>query len=547
MLKQLTIRNYAIIENLEIEFDKGLNIITGETGAGKSILLGALGLLSGAKVESGVVGESSKPCLVEGVFTTQGYGLEEFFEANDLDFATEITIRRVINGGKSRAYIDEQPINISLLKELSDKLIDIHSQHQSLLLSHVDFQTRILDAVSLSLTEVELYRQQYKELKNRQNELARLQERSAETSKRRDYLQYQLDELLEANLESGQSETMEAELHALTHAEEIAQGLNFATQALDNDESGILSSLKTTIGQLQHIKEHIAPVQELCVRLNTCYLELKDISCEAASLLENVAINPTRAQWIEERLGTIYSLCRKHNLKNDTELLNFARQIDSELLELSDSDEHIEKLKAHINELESSATKLAAVIDCRRRETAPTIEHHTQNTLAELGIKNAVFRIEISDTERLTPTGKNGIRFLFSANEGMAPQNIEQVASGGEISRLMLSLKGLVSKSVQLPTIIFDEIDTGVSGSVADCMGRIIWNMSSTMQVINITHLPQVASKGNHHFFVYKNKGTHIKKLTPQERLEHIASMLSGSEVTDAARAQAAALLSDKE
>lgn len=546
MLTSLQIENYAIIESLDINFEPSLNTITGQTGAGKSILLGALGLLSGAKADASALLDNQKNCVVEGTFDISRYEMQDYFAANDVDYSDSITIRRVIAPtGKHRAFVDAQPVTQTFLKELSERLIDIHSQHQSLLLAHQDFQLKILDSVASQLEVVASHRRGFALWKAKNKELAKLKADALENEKRKEFLEHHVEEILSLKLQPGEMTALEDELRVLTHAADIAESVGAAHAMGDDAESGYLMLLHRSLGQLSSVKKYYAPLEELYERLNSTYIELKDLGGEFYDIVEKMEVNPARKEKIESRLDTINALFHKHGKSSEAELLELKEQLDEELWQMTVGENSIEALVAEIAKIEKSLNDLSARITNGRQKAIPQIEKHTTEIVKSLGIKDAVFTISINPCE-MGASGSDVVCFLFSANAISAPQPIEKVASGGEISRLMLALKGIVSKSVSLPTVIFDEIDTGVSGAIADKMGDIISTMGKTMQVINITHLPQVASKGDHHFFVYKdsNSGTHIKKLDVAEREERIAEMLSGANITDAARTQARELLS---
>lgn len=545
MLRDLSIKNYAIIDKLNIEFEQGLNIITGETGAGKSILLGALGLIAGSRADSSVIGNTADTCVAEATFNIDGYQLENFFTNYDLDYCSTIKVRRIISrNGRSRAYIDDFPVNITMLRELCSRLIDIHSQHQTLLLGESTFQTNIVDAVADNSKIRKEYSRIYHELIVSQKEINRLKTNATEASKRKDYIKFQLEQILALELKSGEQLSLEAERDQLLHANDIINALAQCYSAIEGDgEYGSISALRGAMNGLSRVADVHVVSKELHDRLESVYLELRDIASESESLAENIEADPKRLEFIEERLDAINSLCFKHGVDNSDELLQLQSEFESELENIDNVDSSIDELEAALRRLKTEALELAGKIYESRKKAAPVIEKHVVRSLTELGIKDSTFEVNITHSDKLSDLGADHIELLFSANKGQKTEPIGMVASGGEMARLMLSIKSLVSEKIKLPTIIFDEIDTGVSGAIADKMGQIIMQMSNQMQVINITHLPQVAAKGSNHFYVYKNNGTHIKKLNSQERIEKIAMMLSGKNITDQAREQAKLLI----
>ncbi len=549
MIRKLYIQNYAIIDELEIEFKQGLNIITGETGAGKSILLGALSLIQGQRADTSVLKHNDRSCIVEVEFDISDYNLNDFFEANDIDYDDITTIRRQISeNGKSRAFINEIPVNLNQLKELTEKLIDIHSQHQNLLLGNTRFQLDVLDAFAVSRDLLTDYRQLYDEFRKLKTELDRL-EANAENAKRDfDYLSHQLNELNAANLRNGELDELEALQKQLTHASEIKTALEFSYGTLNADELAVLSKVKEIESNLRRIESVFSQANNLISRIESCRIELKDIADEIDLLNSKVEVDDEQLHTVTQRIDLIYSLLNKHRLANFDELVEFRNQLENRVNEIAQIDFNLDEKRKALRILEQKLQEKSKNLSQIRTSSAPKVEQFVTELLQQLGIKHAVFRIRIEKLEEFQPWGTDRVTFYFSANKQIEPQELSRVASGGELSRLMLSLKSLLVKSTGLPTIIFDEIDTGVSGEIADRMGTIIYELAKGMQVINITHLPQIAAKGTNHFLVYKSvtnsqSSTGIKLLTPDERVVEIAKMLSGEKVTDAALMNAKELL----
>lgn len=549
MLKRLSVENYALIDKLDIEFAPGLNIITGETGAGKSILLGALGLILGNRVESGVLRDPQRNCVVEAEFDLYGYHLEELFDTLDIDYEEPCLIRRVItSAGKSRAYVNDLPVQLTALRAIGERLIDIHSQHQTLLVGESRFQTTLLDSVAEHLPLLEQYRSVYAELNEVKRQYEDLQREADATSKDREYVAYQLEELQAANLHEGEQEELETLLEELSHAVEIKEILMWTSQMLEGDDEGVLTQLKSaeqSIGRLQSVYPQ---AEQFYQRLHSALLDLKDLASEVSAEGDRIEADPVRQEQTQERLDLIYSLQQKHKKDSVSGLLALQAEYAARLNGIDSYEERLAELAQRIGVLQEKASKLAADITNGRKNTAPKIEQYVMEQLARLGMASAQLQVDVHPAGELRADGADVIRFLFTANRNTALQPIEKVASGGEMSRLMLALKTLVVSHMQLPTIIFDEIDTGVSGAIADKMGEIVTALGAQLQVINITHLPQVASKGDHHFFVYKEDTpngtqTRIRELTADERVNEIAKMLSGSAVTQAAVEQARLLL----
>lgn len=548
MLKSLHIENYAIIDALDLELASGLNTLTGQTGAGKSILLGALGLLSGARAEAGVIGANGERLVVEGVFRIEGYGLQQWFEGAELDYAQEITVRRVVSaGGKSRAFVDDQPVGVGQLKELMERLVDIHSQHETLLVARSDFQREALDAVASAGTLLQQYHSQYNDYRAAGKEVERLEAFAASGRERSEFLAYQLEKLTALSLDRGETAELEAEQQVLANAEQLGGDLGAVYGALEGEDENIVGGVRSAASLLVRAARTMGVLEPLAERLESAAIELADIASEVESLGESVVADPKRLEWVEERLGVIFSECRKNGLSDGDELVDFHAKLIEEYEAIEGGDEAVAAAIKKRDNAQQTALSTAEELHRLRKKTAPVVEQHVIQLLEQLGIRGGQFQVEISTTDELAATGRDRVRFLFAGGAGQTLQPLERVASGGEMSRLMLALKSLVAHSLRLPTVVFDEIDTGVSGAVADAMGVIIEAMGVAMQVINITHLPQVASKGEHHYIVYKEQGkSNIRKLTSAERLEQIASMLSGSVVTDAARAQARELLCHK-
>ncbi len=549
MLQKLSVENYALIDHLELTLSNSLNIITGETGAGKSILLGALGLLLGNRCDSTAVKDGERNCIIEGVFEIGAYHLEAFFEEHDLDYDATTIVRRVIAPtGKSRAYINDLPVQVTMLREFGLHLIDIHSQHQSLLIGEENYRTSMVDAVAGHTDLLADYSTMYHTLRLEEHELERLREEAEQNRRDEEWVRYQYDQLAQAQLKEDEQEELEAQQRELAHAEEIKEAFLTAVEQMEEEESGILSRLKATEQALTHIETVSPHASELTERLRSTLVELRDIDRELTGEADRIEADPAALQQIEERLNTIYTLQQKHKAASVAELLALQQEYERHLQTITGSDETIAALEHKIAELRKKAQTMADRISANRRKAADRMAKYVEEVLGELGMPGSHFIAEITPADGLRASGNDNIRFLFSANKNIAPAPVEKIASGGEISRLMLALKSLAARSSKLPTIIFDEIDTGVSGRIADAMGEIISGLAQSMQVVNITHLPQVACKGDTHFLVYKdNSGersrTQIRLLSPKERVGEIAKMLSGSHITEAAMEQARLLL----
>lgn len=547
MLTNLTVENYALIDRLEIRFDRHLNIITGETGAGKSILMGALGLLLGAKNDAGAIKDTSRNCVIEGEFDIDGLALEEIFERNDIDYDAQTVIRRIISpSGKSRAYVNDQPVPLAFLKELCGYLIDIHSQHQNLIISSEQFRMKALDTVAECSALADEYRRTYAELSHLRTELAELKSQSARSRDDEQWLRHQVDELVSASLREGETEDLEAEQRTLENADRIGETLCRIRQMLEDDAGGILMQLKDAENSLRHIAANYAPATELVERLHSTAVELKDVDSTVADDADRIESDPERLDKVNERLDTLYTLCRKHRADTVTELIGIRDRYAAQLDAIVHGDEAIAEAERRTAECESRAKALADRLHDARAEAAPKFAGDVVGILAGVGMAESRMEIRLTPTA-LSANGCDAVDFMFSANADIEPRQIEKIASGGELSRVMLALKAILARRLALPTIIFDEIDTGVSGRIANAVGDIISTLSESMQVIDITHLPQVASKGDSHFLVYKsNSTTQIRELSAEERVEEIAKMLSGDTITEAALSQARILLDKK-
>lgn len=550
MLRSLYIQNYALIEKLDIDFENGFSVITGETGAGKSIILGALGLLLGQRADIKSIRQGTAKCVIEACFEISTYDFRELFEENEWEYEDECILRRELYAtGKSRAFINDTPVSLSQLKGLGEQLIDVHSQHQNLLLNKEGFQLNVLDILSHDEMQLAEYQSVYKAWKQVQHDLDELIAQSEKNRADEDYIRFQLQQLDEANLLDGEQEELEQEAEILTHAEEIKAGLYKAGQILSSDEGGLLSTLKDCLGAMQGIEHVYAPAAELIERLDSSYIELKDISQEILDKEEDIEFNPMRLDEVNERLNLIYSLQQKHRVTTISELLTLQDEYAEKLSAITSSDEEIENLHKKVAMLFAEVKQKGEVLTQKRTDAAKEVEKQMASRLMPLGMPNVRFQVELTQRKEAGLYGWDSVSFLFSANKNGALQSIASVASGGEIARVMLSLKAMIAGAVKLPTIIFDEIDTGVSGEIADRMADIMQEMGAAeRQVISITHLPQIASRGKVHYKVYKQDSetetiSHICRLDKQERVEEIAHMLSGATLTDAAMHNAKALL----
>ncbi|QDW26066.1 DNA repair protein RecN [Pedobacter sp. KBS0701] len=549
MLQKLSIRNYALIDSLDIEFDKGLNIITGETGAGKSIILGALSLILGQRAESKYFFNQDKKCVIEGSFVLADENLKELFEENDLDFLNESLLRREISiDGKTRSFINDTPVNLSILKQIGEKLIDIHSQHATQEINDADFQLLIVDSLANHKSLLFDYRSGFKKLRQDTSLLKKLIAEADEARNKQDYEQFLLNELEQAKLQEGEQEELEQELERLTHAETIKRALLTTSGLINESEPSALQILKEASLQLQGIEKFDPAINVLYERLRSSIIEIKDITDEVSGIEENTIHSADRLELVNQRLDLFYSLQQKHRLANNTELLAFQKQLEENLNKLLSSDEHIEKLQKEINQLKKELHKQANQLSANRKKAIKVVEEQTGTTLKKVGMLNAKLFLDQKTISELNKDGLDEINLLFTANAGQAPAPVNKVASGGELSRLMLAIKALLAKHTSLPTIIFDEIDTGISGETALKVGEVIADLGQNMQVISITHLPQIAAKGISHYFVHKNEDngkttTGIRKLKQEERIGVIAEMLSGKNPGSSAMENARELL----
>ncbi len=545
MLRRLTVENYALIDKLDLQLDAHLNIITGETGAGKSILLGALGLLLGNKNESGTIRNEERNCIIEGVFEVEGYGLEPFFEDNDLDYEVQTVIRRMISpSGKSRSFINDMPVQLSVLRELGVRLIDIHSQHRNMILSDEAFRTSALDTLAGVGESVAEYKKIYTELRHAERELERMASEAESLRKDEEWLRYQVEEFEAVALKAGELSEAEEELAVLENADQIGEALVTVRNILDAEQIGVLEQLSAAESAILRVSRNYTQGEEIASRLHSVVQELKDLGQSVADDCDRIEANPERLQKLTERVNLIYSLCQKHRVQTLDELIAVSERLSEQLNAITHGDENLERQREKISALRAKAEKQADKIHSLREKASKGMSKSIATTLTSLGMPEAQFVVEVADAGELMPSGKDHIRFMFTANGRMALQPVEKVASGGEVSRVMLALKALLAEKSKLPTIIFDEIDTGVSGRIADAMGEIISRLSENMQVVAITHLPQVASKGESHFVVYKQDSrTNISRLCEDDRITEIAKMLSGSEITAAALSQARILL----
>ena len=549
MLTQLSIKNYALINELKIDFSSGLSIITGETGAGKSILLGALGLVLGNRADSSTLKDNSKKCIVEAKVSIANYNLREFFEEVDLDYEDHTIIRReILPSGKSRAFVNDTPVNLSILNDLRSNLIDVHSQHQTLSLSDTNFQFSVIDALAKNASKIESYKKGLIKLKNLKKQLEDLKTSQREANQQHDYNLHLFNELNDANLEIDEQEILEEKLEKLNNIEDIKINLSEALEISINEEIGLQTLLNTLENRLSKISSFSKEYKDLSDRITSVKIELDDIVSELEDENDNVEFNPNEAEELNDRLQLIYNLQKKHYVNSNKELLEILEELSNKIIAVESSEEVINQKESEIKEVEQKLNDLAEKISKARQKVIPSLQSALQSLLSNLGMQNARFSIKVNLKDSYFSNGKDELQFLFSANKGGSFGELKKVASGGELSRIMLAIKKILSENISLPTIIFDEIDTGVSGEISNKIATIMQQMSKQMQVITITHLPQIAAKGNNHYKVYKEDinnttTTNLRLLNPDERIVEIAEMLSGKEFSETAITHAKELL----
>lgn len=549
MLKSLSIKNYALIDSLTIDFSGDLNILTGETGAGKSILLGAVGLIIGQRADSTVLRDKSDKCVAEGVFDIRNYNMQNFFSENELDYDDITILRREITPqGKSRAFINDTPVNVKVLHDLGLRLIDIHSQHQNLDLNEKNYQLRVVDLVAGNGELLKSYATEYKTFLSLQESLNESLLLSEQSKKDLDYYEFQFRQLYDARLVENEQTELELLLEKLTHAEEIRTVFGHAYQVLSEDERSVLAVLKENLTSIGKLRSILPEAEQIFTRMETVYLELKDLASESSMIEDRTENNPQKIELVNQRLDLIYSLQQKHRASSVSELLQIQAEFEAKIQLVSSYDQDIEKYRKEIVIQNKILVELAGKISQKRKAVTSQIESKVIDILRNVGIPNAALQLKFSSLKEFSISGSDEVNFMFSANKNQELQEIGKIASGGEISRLMLAIKTLITDARSLPTIVFDEIDSGVSGEVAVKMGQILEQMSKTVQVLNITHLPQIAAKGNHHYKVFKfdqdnHTFTSIRKLSVQERVEEIAQMLSGENYSSTAMETARELL----
>lgn len=552
MLKQISIRNYALIEKVVVDFASGFSVITGETGHGKSVFLGAIAMLLGQRSDVKSIREGADKCVIEGCFDISGFGLESIFDENGIDYYDECIVRRELSSsGRSRAFVNDTPVAVSLLKEIGARLIDIHSQHQNLLIADRNYQLSVLDVLSGDKELLVAYRAEYERYTALVREIERMKDELEKSRRDEEWLRFQLDELVSASLKEGELEVLEQEVQELSHAEEIQTALYGACSAIDNDERGsLLALLRDASASLARISAHYAAASELSERLESNYIELKDCCSDMMQRAERIQFAPDRLESVERRIALMYDLQKKHRVSTVEELISLRDDIASRLDRISCGDDDIKAAERELSELRTVIVRMAGELTEKRKSSACRLKNDITAILVNLGMPVIRFEVDFCKTADFTPYGTDCVTFLFSANSSSAPQPLSDVASGGEMSRVMLAMKSLIASETNQPTLIFDEVDTGVSGVIAERMGRLMQQMgSANRQVVSITHLPQVAALGENHYKVYKEetaKGTvtNMIELDKQERVREIAQMMSGENLTDAAMENAALLLS---
>lgn len=549
MLSSLSIQNYALIDQLSIDFSSGLSIITGETGAGKSILLGALGLVLGNRADSTTLKDTSKKCIVEAQLLIDEYGLQKFFEKADVDYEPSTIIRReILPSGKSRAFVNDTPVNLATLNELRSTLIDVHSQHQTLQLSNSNFQFQVIDALAANEDTVFQYKKELERLKTLEIALSDLQKQQREARQQYDYNLHLYEELEAANIEENEQLILEEKLEKLNNVEDIKSNLAEALSLAINEEIGVQNLLYSIESKLSRIAGFSKEYQELAKRISSVKIELDDIVTELENANEDIDFNPNEAETLNDRLQLLYNLQKKHYVNSNTELLSIFEDLSQKVAQVESGDDTILHKEKEIEESKEKIDLIATQLTKSRKKILPKLQKDLEALLKELGMEHATFNINIIPSEEYFSNGKDELSFLFSANKGTSYGDLKKVASGGELSRIMLSIKKVLSEHTKLPTIIFDEIDTGVSGEVSNKMATIMQQMSKHMQVITITHLPQIAAKGNQHYKVFKEEvsgvsRTNLRLLSSDERIVEIAEMLSGKDISDSAITHAKELL----
>lgn len=549
MLHKLSISNYALIASLSVDFDNGFTAITGETGAGKSILLGALGFVLGNRADSNILFDETKKCVVEAVFTFNNDRLKYFFEENDIDYEDECIIRRELNPQKkSRAFVNDTPVSLQVLKELGSHLVDIHSQHDSLLLCNPDFQLALLDDAANNQELLSEYKKAYKEYTSAKNELDALRKKALNNIDENDYLKFQLDELLKSELQDNEYEELAQRIEILENQEEISRLLIESTTILENSDASLLDGINSLIYNVDKLKKYISELSSMSERLNSVKIELKDICSDLNDMQDDSQYDISSLETLQERFDTIQRLMMKHHLNDYSQLLQLREEIRRKVDEFSNIDEIVADKEKEVKMMEKSLYQKAKELNKRRLSAKVIFEKDVTDVIRQLAMPHGVFEIRCESVDELMSNGTDVVTFMFSANKGYAPENMAKAASGGELSRLMLAIKNIAARNNYIPTLIFDEIDTGVSGEVASKLGDIMKEIGETLQLVSITHLPQVASKAKHHFFVYKDvvdekTRSNIRTLTREERVMEIAKMLSNAEVTEEAKRAAEVLI----